>query len=107
MSDEHEHDGGHELEAFNVALLGRLLLGLTALVILSCFVVVQFFYQQRHDLIIQRGQEGSIFLEDYRTEMRAEKEGLRELGLKIASSPAMLAPSAPPKGWVDPEAGSK
>lgn len=102
MSDQHaEHNGGHELEAVNAGALFRIIGGLAVIVGISCFVVIQWFYQQRNDLEFQSGTP--YFLKQYWEQMDAEKAGLGDTAKEIANDAGMLAADPPPAGWVHPD----
>ena len=104
MSDSHEeYNGGHELEAVNAAVLFKVIFGISAIVLASVFVVVQFFYQQREYLEIEdNGASAGYYLQKYWNEMDVDKKGLGVVAKEMTSA-ADLKAAAPPVGWVNPD----
>ena len=63
---DHDFVGGHELDSPNARRLANLVIGFTALVLLSLATCVQFFNMQRDELIRSRAASGSYLLNEYR-----------------------------------------
>ena len=104
MSDHGHHDpGGHELEAINTKMLFRLFFALIPLTLAASYGVIQWFYFQRAELEDRYAMEGSIFLEDYKTNMGEQLSGMDGVAQRLATDPKLLAAPAPPPGWVHPD----
>ena len=102
MSDAHEeHNGGHELEGLNAIALMKVIFGLSAIVMVACIIVVQFFYSQAREMEF----EGSTpyYLQKYWGEMDADKAGLAATVKDAANNPATMKAGPPPAGWKHPD----
>jgi hypothetical protein len=104
MSDEHHYAGGHELEGLNAGGLLRIVVGLGLVTLLSATAVVQWFYRQREQLILERADEGSFMLHDHRKEMAQRLEGIDRTVTAVLEAPGSMGTAVPPPaGWVHPD----
>ena len=106
MSDSHEeYNGGHELEALPVGTLFKVIFGLGAIVLAACFVVVQFFHQQRAYLEFHdNGAQAGYHLSKYWDDMDADKGGLAETAASVKTAADLKAPKPEPGyDWPNPD----
>ncbi len=107
MASDHDHGhhdaGGHELEAINNKLLFRLLISLSAVTLLACMAVIQWFNSQRAELIERQAAEGSFQLAIYKEEMAKDLQGIDDARKQILADPSVLRAPAAPAGWIHPD----
>jgi len=104
-SDSHEHHGGggHELEAVDAKSLTKILLSLSIVVVLAVFVVAQWFYKQRDQLILERGNEKTLILNKHRKEMRELTKAIHRTKKVVEANPDLLKAGKAPAGWIHPD----
>ena len=103
--ESHEHDGGHELEALNTKILFQLTFGLSALVLVACILVAQWFYKQNAAIQIERASQDGSYILRSELEKKAEMElrAIRPIIQEMVRRPELLKAQPAPEGWVHPD----
>lgn len=103
MSDNHEHNGGHELENIDSTSLLAQMIALFVVVFIAVIAVAQWFYKQRDELALERAKDGYTFAKEQRAIEDEMLEGIEDTTKAILKTPKKLKAAAPPAGWIHPD----
>jgi type IV secretory pathway VirB10-like protein len=103
MSDNHEHNGGHELENIDSTSLLAQMIALFVVVFIAVIAVAQWFYKQRDELALERAKDGYAFAKEQRAVEDEMLQGIDDTTKAILKSPKKLKAAAPPEGWIHPD----
>jgi hypothetical protein len=103
MSDNHEHNGGHELENIDATSLLAQMIILFVVVLISVIAVAQWFYKQRDELVLERAKDGYAFAKEQRAIEDELLKGIDATTAAILKTPKKLRAAKPPAGWIHPD----
>lgn len=104
-TDHHSEKGGHELDVIDTKILFKLVFGLSALVLLSCILVAEWFYRQNAAIQAERAQQEDAYIlrSQVQAEVKEETKDLDKVINAMVSAPELLNAQNAPAGWVHPD----